>query len=82
MSTKLALALSLLIAFPLLETLNFTPDSLDNKNNLIALAVIYAAVPIVLKLFTIVILAYYPISHERQQTVRKRLATLEAKHKG
>ena len=82
MSTKLALALSLLIAFPLLETLSFTVDSLDNKNNLIALAVIYAAVPIVLKLFTIVILSYYPISHERQQTVRKRLATLEAKHKG
>ena len=56
MSTKLALALSVLIAFPLLEILNFTPDLSDNKNNLLALAVIYAAVPIVCKIITILII--------------------------
>lgn len=82
MSTKLALALSVLIAFPLLEILNFTPDLSDNKNNLLALAVIYAAVPIVFKIITIFIISHYPLSQHRQLVIRRRLETLEKRQEG
>ena len=78
-STKLALALSVLIAFPLLEILDFTPTLLDDNNNLMSLTLIYAAVPIVLKLASVIIVFYYPLTRRRQKIVRRRLVTLETR---
>ena len=79
MTTKLALAFSVLIAFPLLEVFDFTPILSDSKNNIVALSVIYAALPIVLKLLAILIISVYPLTSDRQLIVRRRLASLESR---
>ena len=79
MATKFALALSVLIAFLLLEAFDFTPSLLDAKSNIIALAVIYSALPIVLKLSSILIISLYPLTLHRQSLVRRRLVSLEAR---
>ena len=49
MSTKLALALAVGIAFPALAALGFKTGQSNSGNALVALAVIYAWIPIVLK---------------------------------
>ena len=79
MATKFALALSVLIAFLLLEAFGFTPSLLDAKSNIVALAVIYAALPIVFKLSSILIISLYPLTLHRQSLVRRRLVSLEAR---
>ena len=79
MATKFALALSVLIAFLLLEAFDFTPSLLDAKSNIVALAVIYAALPIVFKLSSILIISLYPLTLRRQSLVRRRLVSLEAR---
>ena len=79
MATKFALALSVLIAFLLLEAFDFTPSLLDAKSNIVALAVIYAALPIVFKLSSILIISLYPLTLHRQSLVRRRLVSLEAR---
>jgi Na+/melibiose symporter-like transporter len=79
MATKFALALSVLIAFLLLEAFDFTPSLLDAKSNIVALTVIYAALPIVFKLSSILIISLYPLTLHRQSLVRRRLVSLEAR---
>jgi Na+/melibiose symporter-like transporter len=79
MATKFAIALSVLIAFLLLEAFDFTPSLLDAKSNIVALAVIYAGLPIVFKLSSILIISLYPLTLHRQSLVRRRLVSLEAR---
>ena len=79
MATKFALALSVLIAFMLLEAFDFTPSLLDTRSNIVALAVIYAALPIVFKLCSILIISFYPLTVHRQSLIRRRLVSLEAR---
>ena len=74
MSSKLALALAVGIAFPLLEIMGF---STTNENNVFAiqsLIVIYAGIPIVLKVLAISMIWSFPITKNRQELIQKRLA--------
>lgn len=82
MSVKLAFAFSVLIAFPSLEWLGFQIDGPTESNNVTALAVIYAAVPVVLKTVTIAMIWRHPLTSAKQAVVRRRLSALENRISG
>jgi GPH family glycoside/pentoside/hexuronide:cation symporter len=73
MSTKMALALAVGITFPALELLGFTTDSENSLSTLWSLSVIYAWVPVVLKIVAIALIWTFPITRERQELIRRRL---------
>ncbi len=73
MSTKLALALAVGIAFPVLELLGFSVEGGNTPFALQSLAVIYAGVPIVLKIVAIAFIWTFPITRARQELIRRRL---------
>jgi Na+/melibiose symporter-like transporter len=73
MVTKLALAFAVGIAFPLLAAFGFTPDGDNDRTAIIALAVIYAGVPAVVKLCAIAVIWRHPITARRQAVIRRRL---------
>jgi len=77
MATKLALALSILIAFPLLEVFGFSVSSEENSNNIRALSVIYSIVPVVLKLISILIIWHHPLTAIRQSVIKRQILRLE-----
>lgn len=76
MSTKLALAAAVGIAFPVLEWAGFTPGSDNSREAILAIAVIYAVVPTVLKLTAVAIVWNHPLTEARQNIVRRRLDAL------
>jgi Na+/melibiose symporter-like transporter len=74
-ATKLALALAVGIAFPLLESAGFSSgDSSQSSAALFALAALYALVPVAFKLGAIAIFVGYPITAERQLRIRRLIA--------
>lgn len=73
MSTKLALALAVGVAFPTLAALGFVAGGENDRGTVFWLAVIYAWVPSVLKLCAIAIIWNHPMSARRQQIIRRRL---------
>ncbi|MBK17328.1 MAG: MFS transporter [Rhodospirillaceae bacterium] len=73
MVTKIAFALSVLVAFPALEALGFSTDLPREKNNLVALAVFYAVIPIILKLGAVTLVWQYPLTAKRQKIIQKRM---------
>jgi len=73
MATKLALALGVGITYPLLEALGFSADGENSLSALRSLAVIYAGVPVVLKLVAIGVVWSFPITQARQELIRRRL---------
>lgn len=75
MSTKLALAASVGVAFPALAAFGFTVGADNTAAALLALAVIYALVPTVLKIIAIGIIWNHPIDQRRQSIIRRRLAS-------
>ena len=75
MVVKLAFALSVVIAFPTLDGLGFDPDLPPEKNNLMALAVIYSLVPIVFKTGAILLVWRYPLTARKQGVIRRRMAS-------
>jgi Na+/melibiose symporter-like transporter len=77
MSTKLALALAVGIAFPLLELFGFQGAGENTPGALLALAVIYALVPTVLKILAIAVIWHHPLTARRQEIIRRRLDTVE-----
>jgi Na+/melibiose symporter-like transporter len=77
MFTKLALAISILIAFPLLEFFGFSLTASENVNNTNALSVIYSIVPVVLKVISIVIIWHHPLTSLKQSVIRRQLLRLE-----
>lgn len=77
MVVKLAFALSVVIAFPTLDALGFDPDLPSAENNLVALAVIYSAIPIVFKICAILLVWRYPLTARKQAVIRRRIADLE-----
>ena len=80
MATKLALALAVGLAFPLLDILGFDPKAAENSPTALwSLAVIYAWAPVVLKLVAIALVWAFPITATRQRLMRKRLDTLAAR---
>lgn len=76
MSTKLALAAAVGVAFPALAWFGFEPAPGNAPGAIMALAVIYAVVPTVLKLAAVLVIWNHPITAQRQATVRRRLDSL------
>lgn len=73
MSTKLALAVAVGVTFPVLEVLGFSTDGNNSASALRSLAVIYAWVPVVLKIVAIALIWSFPITRARQELIRRRL---------
>lgn len=72
MAGKLALALAVGIAFPVLDLLNFTPEG-----DTLPLVLIYAVVPVVLKSVAVVIVWSHPLTRARHDIIRRRLSHRE-----
>jgi len=76
MATKLALALAVGIAFPLLDLFGFDPAS---GGGTWALAALYAAAPLVIKLCAILPIWRFPIDAKRQARLRAAIARRDAR---
>jgi Na+/melibiose symporter-like transporter len=76
MSTKLALAAAVGLAFPALAWFGFEPGADNPAAAITALAVIYAVVPAVLKTGAVLVIWNHPITAERQSVIRRRLDSL------
>ena len=74
MSTKLALAAAVGLAFPLLALFGFRTDGGNTPEALLALALLYALLPTVLKIGAIAVIWRHPITAHRQDVIRRRLA--------
>lgn len=72
MSTKLALALAIGISLPALEALGFEPGN-PSETGILALTVIYAVVPIVIKTTAIFTIWTFPITAQKHAVIRRRL---------
>lgn len=72
-ATKLALALAVGIAFPLLELFGFVPGATDATDGLFALAVLYAWVPVAFKLAAGILVFRFEIDAETQAGLRRRI---------
>jgi len=73
MATKMALACAVGFAFPVLDLLGFRLGEANDSTALLALALIYAGVPTVLKIIAILIAWRHPITLSRQRAVRRML---------
>lgn len=79
MTTKLALALAVGLAFPALDLFGFRPDLGPGGNEagaLFALAALYALVPVGFKLAAIALMAGYPIGRADQERTRGAIERL------
>jgi Na+/melibiose symporter-like transporter len=73
MATKMALACAVGFAFPVLDLLGFRPGAANDPTAILALAVIYAGVPTVLKIIAVLIAWRHPITLRRQRAIRRVL---------
>lgn len=73
MATKLALALAVGIAFPSLDLAGFDPTA-EKPQAVWALVVIYALLPVVLKVIAVAIVAGFPIGRHQHDLIRRKLA--------
>jgi Na+/melibiose symporter-like transporter len=73
MATKLALALAVGLAFPLLEWVGFDAQSVDSQGQL-ALALCYGALPIVFKLMATALVWRFPHDRDAHEATRAALA--------
>ena len=78
MTTKLALAAAVGLAFPLLDLAGFRADAVNDGDALFALAALYSLAPVIFKAAAIVLIWGFPITAERQAEVRSRIAGGEA----
>ncbi len=75
MATKLALAAAVGIAFPALDWAGFDAAAPANPPGaILTLTVIYALVPIVIKLITVTMVWTHPLTSRRHSAIRSRLA--------
>lgn len=79
MATKLALACAVGIAFPLLDLFGFDPGGANTAGALLALSLIYAVFPTILKGAAIALIWRHPIDARRQRIIRRRLIGREAR---
>ncbi|MGL4634661.1 MAG: MFS transporter [Beijerinckiaceae bacterium] len=74
LATKLALALAVGIAFPLLAWSGYDPaNGLKTEFGLKTLALLYAAVPVMLKMMAIALMWDFPLNAERQRQLREAI---------
>lgn len=78
MGTKLALAVAVGLALPLVGALGFDPSA-PTSNGLRELTVIYAVAPVVIKTSAIAIMWRFPLTAEKHATIRRRLGRLAAR---
>lgn len=71
-ATKMALALSVGIAFPVLDLAGFDPTA-EQPEAIWALVVIYALVPVVLKVIAVAVVLTFPLGRAKHATIRKWL---------
>ena len=74
MATKLALALAVGVAFPVLDLVGFDAKAVTDDARL-GLSLLYGAAPIAIKLSAIALLWRYPIDAARQAQLRAELAS-------
>ncbi len=72
MSTKLALAIAVGVSLPSLEMLGFDPDS-PTKQGISTLIVIYACIPVVIKVLAVSVIWEFPLNSAKQAAIRRRL---------
>jgi len=72
MSTKLALAAAVGLALPGVEALGFDPGS-PTQSGINSLVVIYALVPVVIKILAITVVWRFPLTPEKHAIIRRRL---------
>ena len=72
MATKLALAVAVGLALPSIEWLGFDPKAVSSEGRN-ALIMIYAGLPVVIKLVAIKIMWRFPLTAARQNLIRRRL---------
>lgn len=72
MSTKLALAAAVGLALPGVEVLGFDPGS-PTQSGINSLVVIYALVPVVIKILAITVVWRFPLTPEKHVIIRRRL---------
>ena len=77
MATKLALALAVGIAFPLLEVFGFDATNIDDRTGTLALALFYGAVPIGFKLCATALMWNFPQDRRAQAATRERVHDVE-----
>jgi Na+/melibiose symporter-like transporter len=77
LATKLALALAVGVAFPILEVAGFTPGDKGEGSGLLALALLYAVVPVVLKLAAIALMWNFPVDEASAQATSARIRANE-----
>ena len=71
-ATKLALALAVGIAFPLLDAAGFSGDAASNTDTaLFVLVALYCLLPVACKLTAVALLWRYPITADRQRRIRR-----------
>jgi Na+/melibiose symporter-like transporter len=75
MATKLALAAAVGFAFPTLAAFGFEAGGKNGPAAIAALTTIYALVPVALKLVAVAVIWRHPITAERQDLIRRRLAS-------
>ncbi len=74
LATKLALALAVGIAFPILAAFGLDPGAqLRSEPGLLALALLYALLPVVLKLLAIGLMWNFPLDQAAQEAARDRI---------
>ena len=75
LATKLSLALGVGIAFPVLAAFGFNaaPNAINTPEALFALAVVYAWVPVVLKVIAITLMWNFPLGQAEQMDLRKQI---------
>lgn len=73
-ATKLSLAGAIGIAFPLLDRIGFDAQATNNGGEaLLGLALLYSAVPVVLKIFAAVLVWNFPLDAESQARIREEI---------
>lgn len=70
MATKLALALAVGAAYPLLDLVGFNTDAANTRSALMVLALLYGAGPVLIKLISVALMWGFPLTAERQASLR------------
>ena len=73
MATKLALACAVGLAFPVLDLLGFEAGGVNSPAAILALAILYAGVPTVLKVIAIAVTWNHPLTAKRQAVIQKAM---------
>lgn len=73
MATKLALALAVGIAFPILDAVGFRPTGENAPEALFALALLYGGAPVLLKLAAVSLVFRFPLDAAAQADLRRQI---------